>query len=181
MKESGRRRLSREERIAFHEAGHFVAGLHTEGAPTARRVTIVPDAKGEALGRVDDWRRPSLNIETFESGRDRLRCEAHIVCLLAGDVAEKRAAGRSSHVGARHDVESANNVAFSVVGGDEREARAYLRWLNIRTQNLIAFAWPDVEAAARALLERKTLSGKELRDIVLRSSALEGGRAHGGG
>jgi hypothetical protein len=55
-----------------------------------------------------------------------------------------------------------------MVSGSQEEANAYLGWLEQRTRNLIFHPWfkPAVRALAAALVERKTLSGRDARAII---------------
>jgi hypothetical protein len=49
---------------------------------------------------------------------------------------------------------------------DEEEVDALLAWLYVRTTKLLAFHWPQLEAVANALLERRRLTGEEAVSIV---------------
>jgi hypothetical protein len=55
---------------------------------------------------------------------------------------------------------------------DEKQARPFLEWLRIRAAQLIDRYWRQVEDVAAALLERQTLSGKELRQVIQQSLGL---------
>jgi hypothetical protein len=43
---------------------------------------------------------------------------------------------------------------------------AYLRWLEIVAREMIDQYWPQVEAVANELIEKRSLSGKELEDVI---------------
>jgi hypothetical protein len=139
--------------IAYHEAGHVVARFFSEGG-----------SLGHVRGRYDDP-EDALGREA-EYGK-RLAIETEIISALAGQIAEKRGVGRSTSGSAESNGKIAADLAFSACGGEAREAGAFLNWLRIRTENLIEFYWTDVERVTQALLERKTLSGNEVRKIIL--------------
>ena len=46
------------------------------------------------------------------------------------------------------------------------ETKAFLKWLEIRTQQRLDAHWKTVELIANALLERKRLSGKEFAELM---------------
>src|SRR5207249_5237329 len=79
----------------------------------------------------------------------RLRLEEECIVLLAGGIAEKRATGRYNHVGARSDREKAADLALHV-GGDDRGASAFLKWLSLRAEGLVNVRWRGIEAVAKA-------------------------------
>ncbi len=60
------------------------------------------------------------------------------------------------------------SILAEKVSGSLDEANAYILWLEQRTRNLIRHPWfmPAAHAVARALTERKTLSGREVRTII---------------
>jgi ATP-dependent Zn protease len=88
MEQSGnRKRLTKSQlRVAFHEAGHVVAG-HTEGIPV-RKATIIPkrDESGHVL-YVSPLRGVKLDCDG--SDRARLRAESAIIIFLAGRAAQR--------------------------------------------------------------------------------------------
>ena len=65
------------------------------------------------------------------------------------------------------DAARANHLVAQVSGSDD-EASAYLEWLNRRTRNLLCLPayWPAVEALAAALMEHKTLTGRQVRELI---------------
>jgi hypothetical protein len=66
------------------------------------------------------------------------------------------------------DHEQAEAFALAIAAGDSDEARALVRWLELRTRRLVAFAphWCAIEAVAEALLTHETLDGQRLRALV---------------
>ena len=163
MKLSNRKR--QESAIAYHEAGHAVAcrfmGVKVKSA------TIVPK-KDEYQGCVQHESmfrglRPDIEL----SGRARLQIERNIIISLAGAAAQRRhnkKSWRSYH--SSSDFRSAANLA-SHVCDSKANINAFLRWLEVRTDELIAAQWPAVHRIAEVLLERKTVPGDEIVALIL--------------
>jgi len=145
---------------AYHEAGHAVAIWKLlNRAP--RETTIAP--RQEIAGYVlhaNPLR--GLRLETDDSSRAETEIHQGIMICLAGAVAQRRFAPRSIRGWhPRNDYQRAADLATRVCGSDI-EVNAMLRWLQIRTENLIETGWREVEAVANALLERDTLSSEEI-------------------
>lgn len=160
------RKRSNKQRLAtaFHEAGHAVAAfaLHLG----VKRVSIV--AEGDSWGHV-------LYAPLRFSGESlydltpvvRDRFERHIVAALAGPEAARLIKGRYDRIGASSDYVVAGRIVGRLVGSAE-EAQAYMRWLEIRSRQLIRAPHlrPGLEALAMALLERGEMDGRTARDIT---------------
>jgi hypothetical protein len=159
---------------AYHEAGHAVAAMAYGKGIRRQGATIVPDPKRGAAGTVymlkhipgdpsvgGAYRGDSL------TGRMRLRIEEDIIVSLAGLVAQRcfRPSSVRSHHG-RSDHEAALDLLTYIVG-DERELKAYWRLLRVRTENFVRSPprWMQIEAIAKALMEKKTLGPGELRQL----------------
>ena len=105
---SGRRYSERERKIvAYHEAGHAVAGLVLENAKKVEKVTIIP--RGEAGG----YNLMMPKEETFFP----TKCSIHdeIVGLLAGRGAEELIFDDVT-AGASNDIEKATFLARKYIG-----------------------------------------------------------------
>jgi hypothetical protein len=147
-----------ERATAHHEAGHVVAAVAQDVA--IRSVTIVPDKVNGYAGRVrhEDLTR-AVDLETDNSPRTRSRIERQIVVALAGAAAQRkydRRSWRSFH--SSGDYETAANLA-DAVSSSPAASEAFLKWLTIATDDLIAVHWLEVKKIAKALLDEKTLSG----------------------
>lgn len=105
--ERGSLRLSPEEKeaVAFHEAGHAVAGELLPFADRTEKVSIVP--RGMALGV--RWSKPE---ERILMSRDHL--EDTLAMILAGRAAEELFVGRIS-TGAADDFKRATQIAKQMV------------------------------------------------------------------
>lgn len=158
------------ERIAYHEAGHAVSalvlGLRVE------HVRLGPLRHG-GQGAVVQLRAPRWFVVDFERWRRvrrltptrRRYIRAHIVNSLAGRAAECRhliAYGREpsrSFVGS-YDWDAVLRASFMAGKGRWRPSS-----LRREAERLIRENWDRVAAVAEALLERRMLSGAELRQL----------------
>ena len=159
-----RRRVSGEQKTAYHEAGHAVARHFCKRAARFRYVTIKP---GEgSLGHLQTHPTPSL----FEEGRERRlpldRVVDEMKCALAGCIAEKRAVKRYNHVGAEADRTRAINLAQFYTGGDSKRIGAFVHWIWLETEALVETKWWAVEAVTQRLLKRKRLTAKAVHETI---------------
>jgi cell division protease FtsH len=95
------------ERTAYHEAGHALVGMLSEGADPVRKVSIIP--RGMALG---------VTLSTPDSDRvsySRGEIEAKIRVALGGRVAEEIIYGTITS-GAESDIEQLTALARQMVG-----------------------------------------------------------------
>lgn len=147
---------------AYHEAGHavvaFFNGFRIEYA-TIRR-------DGDTAGMVKVKPRGKLDIESA-SPVMRDKVERWIVMTLAGDIAQRKFASRSSRTWqTTADRLTATDLALSVCGSGE-SATAYIAWLQIVAREIIEARWVFVERVATALLEKETISGNEIRAAIM--------------
>src|SRR5436309_1857880 len=94
-------------RTAYHEAGHAIVGMLTEGADPVRKVSIIP--RGLALG---------VTFAAPESDRFNYRepeVEARIKVALGGRAAEQVVYGETS-TGAESDIQQLTEIARQMVG-----------------------------------------------------------------
>jgi cell division protease FtsH len=94
-------------RTAYHEAGHAIVGMLTEGADPVRKVSIIP--RGLALG---------VTFAAPETDRFNYRepeVEAKIKVALGGRAAEEVVYGETS-TGAESDIQQLTEIARQMVG-----------------------------------------------------------------
>ncbi|HEY7003914.1 MAG TPA: ATP-dependent zinc metalloprotease FtsH [Gaiellaceae bacterium] len=94
-------------RTAYHESGHAIVGMLTEGADPVRKVSIIP--RGLALG---------VTFAAPESDRFNYRepeVHARIKVALGGRVAEEIVYGETS-TGAESDIQQLTEIARQMVG-----------------------------------------------------------------
>lgn len=161
-----RKRFTKEQLIAYHEAGHAVAAHCLEW--TFKHISTHPEKESD--GRVEFAHREPAPSWTAEGAK---QCDEEIMVLMAGIVAQSILRGRPNYDPT--DVPTSHSDSVKVariarqrcliqlrleVYGD-KEMSAYLRWLRIRTFNLLKAKWGAVEALAGRLLERKRLTYDE--------------------
>lgn len=190
MKE--KRRVSRLELIAYHEAGHTVMA-YIMGCAT-KAVSIIPNHSDHSLGHHEGYGttiKPDINmsIKTKES------LENKVMICLAGKIATKILTGRRDHIGGSSDSSRAANYG-SYISCEIKEREALFKWLYIRTENHLKKAWKAVEFVAAELLKREKIKGKELKTVIMNAfghgihtdadkhlfeslQALKGGSTHG--
>jgi ATP-dependent Zn protease len=147
---------------AYHEAGHAVATWRLLNK-VPRRATVIPNPKKNTLGHIlHDSPLKGIRLDIDGSLRAEARAHQVIMICLAGAIAQRRIAPRSVRSWhPRSDYERAAEIAHRLCGSD-KEVNACLRWLQVRTENLIETDWREVEAVAKALIERSTLNAEEI-------------------
>jgi hypothetical protein len=145
---------------AFHEAGHAIVawslGVGVKG------VSIVPDA--DSTGRCHHARLFRKKYpELDDSLRAAVRMQKNVMIALAGLIAKGMYRARSvRHYHAHADHATAVDIALHLTSSVE-EAAALIKWLEIRTRNVLRLRWPMVERLAKELLSKDTLNGAELK------------------
>lgn len=170
--------------IAYHEAGHaLMQVLSGEEAIKLQKVTIIP--RGRSLGSAHFTPERDLFNYSREMLVSRLRC------LMAGRVAEELVLGTITS-GASSDIQEATRTArqmvfefgmspmgFMALTRDEQsfasqqtfhEAERHMRSLldenYTATTEALSANRPALKAIAEALIERETVSGDEVRQLV---------------
>jgi ATP-dependent Zn protease len=148
---------------AYHEAGH-VAVYFALFRPI-RKVTIVPTDEFEGCCYGYNRKLPRLDYCKI-TPKVRNQVEMEIMIYFAGGIASNRFTGKEDADGVGHDNQYLTDLAMYMASSEE-EIDAYLKWLYIRTQNLIdqPGIWPFIEALASELMNKRTLSGKETKAI----------------
>ncbi|KMT16073.1 hypothetical protein BVRB_3g052420 [Beta vulgaris subsp. vulgaris] len=168
---------------AYHESGHAIVALNTEGAHPIHKATIIP--RGSALGMVTQL--PSSD-ETSVSKKQLL---ARLDVCMGGRVAEELIFGQD-HIttGASSDLNTATELAQYMVTtcgmsetigpvhikerpGSEMQSRIdaevvkLLRDAYDRVKALLKKHEKALHALATALLEYETLSSEDIKRILL--------------
>jgi cell division protease FtsH len=139
-------------RTAYHEGGHAIVGMLTEGADPVRKVSIIP--RGFALG---------VTFAAPESDRYNYRepeVYAKIKVALAGRAAEEIVFGETSS-GAESDIQQLTEVARQMVG----------RWGMSRAIGPVAVisrdgAGPFLPGVSEVSSDTQRLLDEEVRRIV---------------
>jgi len=156
---------AREKATAYHEAGHAVACYYL--GVKVKSATVVPDKDKGTHGHVRYEKMfRGLDPEIDLSGRARLQMERNIIISLAGAAAQRRYSKQSwRHYHGASDFDAVADLALRI-GGDSDGANKFLDWLDHRTDQLVKTRWQDIECVARALLERKTMKGSEIVEVI---------------
>ncbi|XP_047172228.1 ATP-dependent zinc metalloprotease FTSH 11, chloroplastic/mitochondrial-like [Vigna umbellata] len=168
---------------AYHESGHAIVALNTDGAHPIHKATIMP--RGSALGMVTQL--PSSD-ETSISKKQLL---ARLDVCMGGRVAEELIFGRDYvTTGASSDLHTATELAQYMVSNcgmsdaigpvhiKERPSSEMQSRIDAEVVKLLREAYDRVKALlkkhekalhvlAHALLEYETLSAEEIRRILL--------------
>ncbi|KAJ0802103.1 putative peptidase M41, AAA+ ATPase domain, ATPase, AAA-type, core, peptidase, FtsH [Helianthus annuus] len=172
---------------AYHEGGHALVAIYTDGAHPVHKATIVP--RGMALGMVAQL------PEKDETSVSRKEMLARLDVCMGGRVAEELIFGENEVTsGASSDLEQATHLAramvtkygmskqVGVVAHDydddgksmstetrlliENEVRELLERAYNNAKNILTTYSNEHHALANALLERETLSGKQIKEML---------------
>jgi len=171
---------------AFHEAGHAVVGVLTEGAMPIHKATIMP--RGPSLGMV------SMLPEGDQTSQSKRQMLAMMDVAMGGRAAEELIFGDEQVTsGASNDIQQATRIARAMVtkfgfsdlvgivyhGGEvgeeasaetralvDTEVKKLTQGAYLRAKNLLTKYADRHRMLAETLLEYETLTGDEVRDIV---------------
>lgn len=169
---AGRENMARNNELAtaYHEAGHAVVAFYL--CIAFKYVTIIPGKgcfghlKPKPLFRSSE--NPGVICRLFHDNKyDRVRrkAEKNATVLMAGMEAQRRfrpSSVRSYH-GTKDDTDVLDYLEYFAA---DKELWFWQKQLRAQAKNLIASHWPAVEAVAAALLERKRLTGDEVRAVI---------------
>jgi hypothetical protein len=83
---------------------------------------------------------------------------------MAGDVAEKKFRPRRHYRG-QTDLLHASDL-LSCISEPNEITEARLKVAILRAQSLVELRWREITAVANALVERKTLTAKQVREVI---------------
>ncbi|GAA0183200.1 metalloprotease [Lithospermum erythrorhizon] len=177
---------------AFHEGGHALVAIHTDGANPVHKATIVP--RGMTLGMV--FQLP----EKDETSVSRKQMLAHLDVCMGGRVAEELIFGESEVTsGASNDLEKATELAKAMVteygmskkvglvahnyddNGKsmstetrlliEEEVKEFLERAYNNAKKILVDNNKDLHTLANALLEHETLSGAQIKALLAQGNS----------
>jgi cell division protease FtsH len=177
--------------VAYHEAGHAIAGWFLEHTDPVVKVSIIP--RGLAALGYAQYLPEERFLYTREALIDRM------IMTLGGRVAEEIIFGRIS-TGAQNDLERLTKLAYAMVvdygmserigymsfsqtGGEEspfaqkpysedtariidEEVKVLINEVRVKTRALLEEKHVQLEEIAQALLKKEILSAKDLVEIL---------------
>jgi len=156
--------------FAYHEAGHAVAAHVLQHGPAPMYVTIVPDGVTRGHVRPRPVRPQGDPASTMEVSL------MEMVVRFAGPIAQIRHNPSSwQPINGYSDWHVACRLAIlisrgmRVLGSDmdpRRQARTLLVAAAVEAGRLVEREWVLIERLARALVDRKTLTGEEIAAVL---------------
>jgi hypothetical protein len=148
---------------AYHEAGHAVASWY-QGLKF-KEASIVPNSDEGTLGHVLTCRFPKwFDPEIDATPKVRLRAEAEIMSLFAGQIAEAKFRGRKPRFGMESDNQHAVEFGRYFASGDTLEA--FLHFLFLSSRDLVNRRWREIGWVAEELLSGKRLTYNCVKEVI---------------
>ena len=149
---------------AFHEAGHAVISWALEYE--VYELTIVPSEDKAGLVK---YQNPLLGVPLDRDNSPNAVAQAKkaMMISLAGPIAQRKFDPESweDHHGA---VDFEKVVDFALrLGGGEEDANVFLESLDPEIKDMIDRYWPEIQNLASVLLEKRTMSAKEVENVIL--------------
>jgi ATP-dependent Zn protease len=149
---------------AYHEAGHAVVA-HVLGH-RIKRITIVPSKSQNYAGCVFFAKQPSVKrIDYDPSPRITRAAKERILASLVGLCAQRLFNSRTCR--SFHGYEDFKQILLYV--GNlmrENETEPFLKWMEVRTENLLRDNWKAVNVLAHELIRRREIGGQEAHQII---------------
>ena len=149
-----------ERLTAIHEAAHAVMAEICGERIT--RAEIVGDA--EHAGTVESLRFVTDPEEDLSAGEIVGVVRRRLKCVLAGVVAEAMVTGRQEWDEKSGDLDHAVRLAMQLVD-DCEEVLPLLDGIRLELEGELRTNWPAVEMLAGELIQRKALTGAEVRKV----------------
>jgi ATP-dependent Zn protease len=143
---------------AYHEAGHVVMAI--DGGLIFEYVTIIEN--DSALGHVSRGK-------TERTVDDIPVCEIpnEVAFLMGGILAEENTKDELL-IGSKDDMLAIAKLVKLRITEEEVVYSEYIKRILIRTEAIIKTRWSDIEKIATALMEKKTLTYKEVAELVIK-------------
>ena len=146
---------------AYHEAGHAVMAQLCGQQIT--EVEIIGD--DDHAGSVRSLRFLEEEPSEHDPAIPTAPVERRLLCIVAGMVAESLAGGRTDWDEGFEDLDTAVRLAMQVVGDCER-VLPYLEVAREHAERLLRANWVAVERLADVLVDKRRLSGEEVRKLL---------------
>lgn len=170
-------RMTEEEKriTAWHEAGHALATYWLLPETRLKKLTVIPSARG-AAGYL-------MSVPPDRLLHTRAEMSAMICAALGGRAAEEMLLGRDNvTTGAAGDLKRAREIAAAMAsefmmgetGDADKDRRQIFTEALSRTRALLAAHRDQLEALARALMERETLREEEIIALLNEKNEIPG-------
>lgn len=146
---------------AYHEAGHAV--LACQLGLKFRHVTV--DPREGSLGHISYVIPRWFSPHNVRQDRVRLLAERYIIAAYAGGVAETKFRARRSSWSKRGDIILIEFLS-AWCDGSQKVERAFLRYCRTVAAERVCSSWRQIEAVARALVKRRTLSSDGVASVI---------------
>jgi hypothetical protein len=154
---------------AYHEAGHAVVRYLLAFEP--KSVTISTTGNTQRAAKHGDPLH-GIKLDTDGSGRARLRLEKAIRISYAGPLAEKRVANGA------YDFERIEKLGLIARDASSTQAKLFLHWLEVATQEMVDAHWAAIERVAKRLLLHNRLAGAHISAVTRGAYSPESGEHH---
>lgn len=157
---------------AIHEAGHaviqFVLGLGQEGA------TIVPDEDTGLDGSATHGSMDYLDRMSFWN--EQIFLFLQVIADYAGLEAQRQIFPQDDDEDrAEDDYDSIHDRITTIANMDDEEVDLWYKLAKRRVFLMVKYYRPEIEAVSAALMDRRTLSGDEVRELIDKSLLSRGG------
>jgi ATP-dependent Zn protease len=153
--------LSADRLTAYHEAGHAVMA-HLCGQRITE-VEIVGD--DEHSGSVRSLRFPAERSSEPDPTTPTAPLERRLLCTIAGMVAESIVGGDDRWDEGAEDLELAVRLAMQIVDDCEK-VLPFLEAAREHAEDLLRGRWSEVERLASSLMNKRRLTGDEVRCLL---------------
>jgi hypothetical protein len=130
-------------------------------------VTVVPDRIMQTLGAAHILTKSREHPDVSVSPRTLVQIENRAAMCMAGDVAEKKFNPRRRY-GGHKDLQHALDLLGYISGSIEIN-KARLNVAIFEARHLVEMRWIEIIAVANALMEHKTLTAEQVRDVIFAS------------
>lgn len=154
--------ITAEWECAFHESGHSVACFRLFHRLDYVTIVSTSEYRGCMKGMDDDWYERA-------SGTPDAQIRAHTAKLatitLSGGAAVEKLYGTMSGVEMTLDIGAVRDLLESVAETD-KEMDLFIDRCWEQARRLVRKEWGPIKAVAAALIERRTLDGAQVREII---------------
>lgn len=154
------------EQTAFHEAGHAVLAFELRRRIVSVTVRPGTDSAGHMVNSgFSEQFQPDIRADRVA----RATIEREVMIFYAGCAAQSARVGRNVTAGSSGDLLKAARLLSYLCRSPEEES-AYGKWLWVRAKDSVTMptTWTCIARLADELMRRGTMSGREVRELLVR-------------